>query len=152
VFKRAVTFGRFNVPHLGHLALFNTLLVMGQEVVVMVSEGKGNLPIEVRLHLLRKLCPDPRVQFLPCKTPFRNSFIDEETVVCLGQDQENLGRALRKFFKCDTFLLRREESDPSSSRCRLAIANQDWSELVTLIPPSLIEDTLCLTLTGKHGS
>lgn len=150
MFKRAVTFGRFNVPHLGHLSLFNTMAVLGLEVKVLVSKGKGNLPLEARLSLLRKLCPNPRVQFIPAASVFTQGHIDQETVVVLGQDQEGLGKALKSFFGCETFLLLRKESDPSSTRCRELIAQRNWGELVELIPPTLVEDTLCLI--GKHDS
>ena len=47
-FKAAVTFGRFNLLHKGHLDLFKNMAGAAKEIVIGVSTGPNNLTYRQR--------------------------------------------------------------------------------------------------------
>lgn len=136
MFHTAYTFGRFNIPHRGHLHLFRSLQDFSSNVTVGVSTGKGNLPIEERISALKAMCPE--INFIPAKNAF-DLPIEEEDVFILGQDAEPLVNAIGKHRQCATFLLRRGENQPSSTACRKAFQENDVERLVELLPSEHIE-------------
>lgn len=103
-YTRTVTFGRFNIGHLGHVRLIQKMLRHGEQADVFVSTGQNNNDWDLRVLLLRSLCrservPLSRVNFLKAKGPFKalRSSIEKENgdhtmvALVLGSDQSEMG-------------------------------------------------------------
>lgn len=74
-YESAVTFGRFNIPHSGHVELIQLMLDYGDEVFVFVSDGVNNNDWDLRVLTLKHLCREAnvnlnRVYFLKASNPF----------------------------------------------------------------------------------
>jgi hypothetical protein len=107
--KTAVTFGRFNIGHPGHVELVKKLLTLGSTAKVYVSLGRQNNDWDLRVLLLRTLCRQAsidlsRVSFLKAIDPYAGlsdvlkSRKPSEVVLVLGSDQASLGLQLSHTF------------------------------------------------------
>ncbi len=110
----AVTFGRFNLPHPGHVDLIKRMLEVADYAYVGVSSGKNNNWIELRIEVLDQLCyraglEMDRITFFAASSPYEAvAFATHDpltdlavpervanTTVVLGVDQTLLGERLR---------------------------------------------------------
>jgi cytidyltransferase-like protein len=102
----AVTFGRMNLPHPGHVNLVKRMLEAGEQAIVCLSTAKKNHDFSHRAELLEALCaaeslPMDRIEFVPMPGPYDAvSHVKERgeaqnTTVVLGVDQTKLGERLR---------------------------------------------------------
>ena len=110
----AVTFGRMNLPHPGHVHLVKKMLECGDQAVVCLSTSKKNTPFGYRAEVLDRLCgleglPMDRIHIEPAPNPYAAvefATSDEwsgltdvvkllNTTVVLGVDQSDLGNRLR---------------------------------------------------------
>ena len=110
----AVTFGRFNLPHPGHVDLIKRMLEVAETAFVAVSSGKNNNDLQMRMEVLDQLCyraglEMDRISFFGAASPFeavkvvtQNPLTTEpdpyrisHTTVVLGVDQTLLGEKLR---------------------------------------------------------
>lgn len=107
--KTAVTFGRFNIGHPGHVELVKKLLTIGSTAKVYVSSGRQNNDWDLRVLLLRTLCRQARidlsrVSFLKAIDPYAGlsdvlkSRDPSEVILVLGSDQVSLGLQLSHYF------------------------------------------------------
>jgi cytidyltransferase-like protein len=123
-YKSAVTFGRFNIPHKGHVELVAKMLQVADYAVVAVSGGAKNNDWDLRVlmfrALLRRSNVDPsRVRFVNQANPF--AAIDcaaqnapfQETVLVLGEDQEAMAKQLSD--ACDVPFILNVRSTSSTS-------------------------------------
>ena len=121
--KIALTFGRFNIGHSGHIELIEKLLIHGDIAKVYVSSGGKNNDRNLRVLLLRTLCRQAkvdlnRVSFLKAINPFRalSEVLEEERPedisLVLGTDQSQMGRELSQKF--DVFFFENVRSSSSS--------------------------------------
>ena len=121
LYESAVTFGRFNIAHGGHLELIQKMLEHAEEAHVYVSDGKANNDWDLRVLLLSRLCRHSnvdlnRVYFHKGTNPFAaveqtlRSTPWEETVIVLGEDQEAMARKLGDVCDCPVILNRRSNS------------------------------------------
>jgi hypothetical protein len=121
--KVALTFGRFNIGHSGHIELIKKLLTHGDIAKVYVSSGGKNNDWNLRVLLLRTLCRQAkvdlnRVSFLKAINPFRalsetlGEEHPEDISLVLGSDQTHLGRELSQKF--DVFFFENRRSNSSS--------------------------------------
>jgi cytidyltransferase-like protein len=105
LYKVAATFGRFNIPHQGHIELIQQMLTHGEVAHVHVSTGVKNNSWNVRVMMLRQMCAYAgvdlqRVKFINSVTPFdalNESIIAaefNEVVLVLGSDQVDMGYSL----------------------------------------------------------
>lgn len=101
-YKSCVTFGRFNIPHSGHVQLIEKMLSNGEQALVYISTGAVNNTWDLRVSALRALCRRSqlsmsRISFLKAKSPFGavKKAIDRsefgETALVLGEDQFLMG-------------------------------------------------------------
>jgi FAD synthase len=99
VYKNAVTFGRMNLPHYGHVELVQKMLEQAEVANVYLSSGKKNTDWNLRVlmlrHLLREVGVDlRRVNILKASNPFEAvenvMYTDNDAVVVLGEDQSEL--------------------------------------------------------------
>ena len=120
-YERAVTFGRFNIGHSGHVELIKMMLAHGDEAHVYVSDAGKNNDWDLRVLLLSRLCRKAnvdlsRVYFLKANNPFEavNAAIEsspwQEAVIVLGSDQQDMLRSLGEYFDCPTIINRRSNS------------------------------------------
>ncbi len=110
----AVTFGRFNLPHPGHVDLIKRMLEVADYAHVGVSSGKNNNWLELRIEVLDQLCyraglDMDRITFFGVGSPYEAVHVVTDdpltklaipervvnTTVVLGIDQTKLGERLR---------------------------------------------------------
>jgi len=135
-YERAVTFGRFNIPHQGHLELIQMMLAHGDEAHVYVSTGRSNNDWALRVLLLSHLCRKAhldlnRVYFMEASSPYEavsktlESSPWQEAVIVLGSDQEVMARKLGDVYDCPVILNRRTNS---STQMRFFLDAEDFRE------------------------
>jgi cytidyltransferase-like protein len=113
-YTQAVTFGRFNIPHSGHVHLIKRMLEVADHAHVGVSNGKNNNWLELRIEVLDQLCyraglDMDRITFFAAGSPYEAVHVVTDdpltklaiperianTTVVLGIDQTKLGERLR---------------------------------------------------------
>lgn len=120
-YERTVTFGRFNIPHSGHVELIKLMLVHGEEAHVYISGGANNNDWALRELTLTQLCRKAnvdlsRVYFKEAKSPFEavdqtiQSSPWQEAAIVLGSDQQDMARSLGEYYDCPTIINRRSNS------------------------------------------
>jgi len=135
-YERAVTFGRFNIGHSGHVQLIQLMLEVGEEAHVYVSAGGANNDWDLRVLLLSHLCRERkidlnRVYFLKAKSPFEavanavESSPWQEAVIVLGSDQQDMARKLGEVKDCPVIINRRTNS---STQMRFFLDKEDFIE------------------------
>jgi cytidyltransferase-like protein len=105
LYKVAATFGRFNIPHRGHVELIQQMLNHGEIAHVHVSGGGNNNNWDFRVLMLRQMCHRSgvdlsRVKFLNSSNLFTavSDSVAEaefnEVVFVIGSDQVDLAQNL----------------------------------------------------------
>jgi nicotinamide mononucleotide adenylyltransferase len=135
-YEAAVTFGRFNIPHSGHVELVKLMLDYGDEAHVYVSTGSNNNDWDLRVLLLTHLCREAkvnldRVYFLKANNPFDavnfavKSTPWNEAVIVLGSDQQEMASKLGDVCDCPVVINRRTNS---STQMRFFLDTEDFIE------------------------
>ena len=113
-FSQAITFGRFNLPHPGHVHLIKRMLKEANCALVSISLGKNNNDVHLRRYVIERLCeleevdmnqvdffgshnPYSAVEFVTnnVMTRMPDPHLLNHTTVVLGVDQTKLGERLR---------------------------------------------------------
>ena len=155
-FKVALTFGRFNLLHKGHIDLFKQMADAAHEFGIGVSTGPNNLTYRHRADVIHKVLNSDypygvSMGLYPKRQPFDllrevPSTIDpEEVVFYVGEDQYKLAKAVERSLGFSTRIIPRLTS---STLVRQAIDNGEWDLLVGMIPGSIINDVIQLHLTN----
>jgi len=146
----AVTFGRFNLLHFGHVDMFERMAELAPSCLIGVSDGPNNLPIEQRIAVIeRAMGIDSTVSELfgcvydtaKAGNPF--AFFEYVTVaparvvLVLGEDQEALAKAAKRVFGWDYYLNKRLGS---STEVRSLIDGEQWDRLVDVVPAEILPD------------
>ncbi len=98
----SLTFGRFNIPHTGHVNLIFRMLSVSDYARVYLSTGKNNNCWFQREQLLRELCrlkgvDMARVTFLRARSPVQalkdtlENCESEQVTLVLGSDRKDMG-------------------------------------------------------------
>lgn len=153
-YKYAVTFGRFNLLHRGHIDLFKQMGQAAQQVSIGVSTGARNLPFKQRSEIIKTaLEADPEInevcyQVNPKHSPFgmfeRNVnwfYKPEETVIYLGHDQFELAKRLSQEYGIACVTIPRLTS---STTIRSLIDNEEWVMLSKEVPTSIVHQIILL--------
>lgn len=133
---RTVTFGRFNIPHDGHVELVRKMLRHGERALVFLSSAKTNNDIDTRIlmfrHLLRRANVDlERVELVKSQNAFAaletaTKFAPfSEVALVLGEDQRKMGERLVEDFDCPLIL---NERTNSSTQIRFFLDNPDLED------------------------
>ena len=153
-FRIALTFGRFNLLHKGHLDLFRWMAAAADDVNIGVSTGSKNLPFKLRSDIILKaIKEDPtfnaaQFQVNPKHSPFGMFekgvtwfYPPEQTVLYLGNDQYELGEKISEEFgvTCETI-----PRLTSSTTVRSLIDNEEWAMLSKEVPSSIIHQIILL--------
>jgi hypothetical protein len=136
LYKRAVTFGRMNIGHGGHVQLIKMMLNYAEVADVYVSAGSANNDWDLRVLLLRHLCRKAnidlqRVKFLKSNSPFDavqetvSAAEFNEAVIVLGSDQMEMARKLGEVYDCPWIINRRTNS---STQMRFFLDAEDFIE------------------------
>jgi hypothetical protein len=102
LYKSAVTFGRFNIPHHGHVELIQQMLGWAEYADVHISGSENNNDYDLRVLMLRHLCRKAKVNLKrvnfyqsPTVVEAMTFSVDmapfHETVLVLGSDQMTMG-------------------------------------------------------------
>jgi len=153
-YKLALTFGRFNLLHNGHLDLFRQMGEAAEDVNIGVSTGSKNLLYKLRSDMILKAIKadssftSSQFQINPKHSPFgmlqRNTtwfHKPEDTVIYLGHDQFELGKKLSEEFGIACVTIPRLTS---STTVRSLIDNEEWVMLSKEVPSSIIHDIVLL--------
>ena len=155
-FKLAITFGRFNLLHYGHIDLFKQMADAASDLVIGISTAESNLSLRDRTqtisHALQK---DPdftsTYQLSPKRQPFEllaeiKAYQPEEVVLFLGQDQYELAKSMERHAGITSILIPRVTS---SSAIRGIIDNEDWTMLPKHVPLSILNKVIQLRETER---
>jgi nicotinamide mononucleotide adenylyltransferase len=121
LYKSAVTFGRFNIPHTGHVELIQQMLHYAEYADVHLSGADKNTDYDIRVLLLRHLCRNAnvnlkRVRFYnsPTVTEAITFSVDlapfNEAVLVLGSDQMAMGQKIAEVYDTAFIINRRSNS------------------------------------------
>lgn len=102
LYKSAVTFGRFNIPHHGHVELVQQMLNWAEYADVHISGSENNNDYDLRVLMLRHLCRVANVDLRRVNFYQSSTVVDamtysvekapfNETVLVLGSDQMTMG-------------------------------------------------------------
>ena len=144
-YKLALTFGRFNLLHNGHIDLFRQMARDSKDVTIGLSTGPSNLTVRDRSQVINHALhsdPDFTTDFgvLPKRQPFElaaeiKQYEPWEVVFYLGEDQWELSQAIKRHFGVDVVLIPRITS---SSTLRGIIDAEDWPMLTKHVPMSIL--------------
>lgn len=138
-YSRAVTFGRFNIGHSGHVELIKMMLDYADRAIVYVSSGAANNNWDLRVLLLSHLCrvaglDMKRVEFVEARNPHRAVYETvsyapfNEAVIVLGSDQQEMARKLGEEYDCPWIINRRSNS---STQMRFFLDADDENALAS---------------------
>ena len=147
-YNTSVVFGRFNLLHRGHLALFEQMFDRSGLVVIGLSTNRSNLPVNLRMKVIGEACNSAGIHFrvAPAAQPFELfKLVDEmntdKVLTMFGEDQYKLGKAAQRVYGWDTDVIPRLTS---STAIRGLIDNEEWDILARLVPSSVISDVIKL--------
>ena len=152
-FRLALTFGRFNLLHNGHLDLFKQMAATATESAIGISTGPNNQTYRNRADIIQKCNLNDSFGTIfglfPKRQPFHmfketSHLHPEEMVFFLGEDQFALAKAVERTIGCATRVIPRLTS---STLVREAIDNEEWDLLAGMVPSSIISDVIQLHLT-----
>ncbi len=136
LYKRAVTWGRFALPHTGHISLIQQCLAHAETVDVHISAHEKNNDGDLRILLLRVMLRNrgvdlQRVNFYQSPTigEAMTFSIDmapfNEVVLVLGSDQTDMLYSISDIYDTNYIINRRENS---STNMRYFLDSYDFLE------------------------
>ena len=142
----AVTFGRFNLLHIGHIALFDRMADLAPKCLIGVSSGPNNLPLDARREVIERVLgvntPTAECFGSPYETiggtnvfAFFDFITAKSVVLVLGEDQEKLAKATKRVLGWDYVLVKRLSS---STEVRTLIDNEEWDRVVQVVPEEIL--------------
>jgi len=149
----AVTFGRFNLLHNGHVKLFEDMAELAEEVVIGISSSDSNLPLEDRKRVIERatqhIARKVPVTIVEGRQPFEvfEKYNGYEVISFFGEDQAALGAATERVYQWTTCAIPRLTS---SSALRTHIDNEEWDILSTLVPPEIVSDVINLRYQERN--
>lgn len=157
-YQKAVVFGRFNLLHRGHLALFEEMHSRADLVVIGLSTNEDNLPVGRRMKVIAKACDSLGINYVikPAAQPFEVfAMVDEglensgpkPALAMFGEDQYKLAKAAERVYGWDSDVIPRLSS---STAIRALIDNEEWDVLSRLVPHVILDDVIALHLSTKN--
>ena len=147
-YRRAVTFGRFNLLHRGHMNLFEEMFKYADTITIGISTGKKNLPEADRDTILRKALKDTDIISTVTAAEHPWELFDHVKglghpgiLLVFGDDQYALAHNAAKAFGWDSITVERLTS---STAVRGHIDREELDILSRLVPVSVISDLIKL--------
>ena len=120
-YKCAATFGRFAIPHFGHVELIQQCLVYGEYADIHLSGAEKNNDFDLRVLMLKHLCRVKnvdlsRVRFYNSPTVGEAMYFSvdiapfNEVALVLGSDQVTMGRSISEAYDTAFIINRRSTS------------------------------------------
>ena len=144
-YKLAVTFGRFNLLHAGHLDLFHQMHDASDEMIIGMSNNLKNQSFKDRAQVICEAIKQNGnftrpYQVLPKAQPFEltaelKMYNPEDCVFYLGQDQFELAKAVERVLGIASVLIPRLTS---STTVRALIDAEEWPQLSSIVPISVL--------------
>ena len=157
-FYRAVTFGRFNLFHQGHLALIKEMGRLADYVTIGLSDNARNLPFELRKEVIHLALQDSGIAFscAQASNPFElfqrvEKLGNDNVVTVFGDDQFSLGQAAERHYGWMPATVRRLTS---STALRVHLDCEEWDLLADLTAPGTLPHLINLRkleLTKSHA-
>lgn len=141
----AITFGRFNLLHYGHIHLFERMAMFSSICSIGLSSAAKNLPLSDRIRVIDKALHlrDMNHRIIAGSNPFDyfgqivELYSSEDIILFLGEDQEVLAKAAQRVFGWEYYLVKRLGS---STEVRGVIDNEQWDRLDHIVPKVIIPD------------
>ena len=154
-YDTSVVFGRFNLLHKGHLALFDSMFMQSELVVIGLSNNSSNLPANIRMKVIGQACDAAGINYriATASQPFElfelvTEMDSNRILTMFGEDQYKLGKAAERVYGWDTQTIPRLTS---STAIRGLIDNEEWDVLARLVPSSIINDVIKLRKLETNG-
>ena len=139
-YEVAVTQGRFNIPHLGHVKMIQEMLEKADKAHVLIGKGKDNVDQDLRSQFLRAALRHAGVDLsrvelvkqesmMPYASALGAKHGSKKAIAVLGEDQDKFLQAVNKAAKVDTHLVPRAEGGASSTKIRQMIDSRDMAGL-----------------------
>jgi cytidyltransferase-like protein len=136
----AVTQGRFNIPHMGHVKLIKEMLEQADTAHVLIGKGKDNVDQDLRSQFLRAALRHAGVDLsrvklikqenlLPYAKELGKGVGSSKAVAVLGEDQEKFLDVVNKTSKVETHKVPRTGEGASSTKIRQMIDSGDLEGL-----------------------
>jgi cytidyltransferase-like protein len=142
----AVTFGRFNLLHIGHLDLFRRMAGHGGKVVIGISTAPANLPVDARVEIITKALENDKmnVEIIGGHQPFEIfATLPSDTIAYFGVDQAKLADSASRAYGWQHQLVQRLTS---STSIRKAIDAEDWDLVAQWVPGNILRDVINMHL------
>ena len=143
-----MTYGRFNLLHVGHINLFLKMASVADQVVIGVSSGPKNKALDRRILLIDRALREHGDNFIITagSNPFEVFEIADDmggldTVSFFGHDQKVLAAATERAYNWESRTIDRLTS---STALRSHIDNEEWDIVAEIVPPSIINDVIAL--------
>ena len=118
----AITFGRFNIIHTGHIALIQSMIDHHDNVIVGISNtAQGRRSIRWFQQRF------PRATFILHVNLFSllSSLALEETfTIFVGEDRVQMAISAQRYYTCNVTIVGRNDQAPSSTQCRNVLRDQ----------------------------
>ena len=154
-FRLALTFGRFNLLHKGHIDLFRQMSSVAEQAAIGISTGPNNLTYRQRADVIQACSRADSFGvtygLFPKRQPFdmfkeTSHLHAEEMVFYVGEDQYVLAKAVERTIGCAVRTIPRITS---STLVRQAIDDEDWDLLASMVPSSIINDVIQLHILNN---
>jgi cytidyltransferase-like protein len=140
-FKSAVTQGRFNIPHKGHVKLIRQMLEQAPVAYVVMGKGEANVNKDFRAQMLRAMLRKEGIDLSKVQIVRGEKVSDitkglsekdgkENVVLVLGEDQEKFLNSMGKSQGIGTKKIPRSSDSASSSAIRKMIDDGDEESLI----------------------
>ena len=153
-FKVAVTFGRFNLLHKGHIMLFQQMADFADEIVIGLSNNSRNLSVSDRKTVIDLALLGKGINYtiVEASNPFELfEVVFEEKEMHLvtaffGEDQNTLAIAAHRVYG---WVPKTIERLSSSTVVRALIDNEEWDLLGKIVPSRILPDVIRLRKKEK---
>ncbi len=147
-FKVAVTFGRFNLLHKGHIMLFQQMADFSDEIIIGLSNNSKNLSVANRSSVIDRALAPLGINYtvVEASNPFElfEQVKDKEEIsvtAFFGEDQTALAIAAHRTYG---WVPKTIERFSSSTVVRALIDNEEWDLLGKIIPSRILSDVIKL--------
>ena len=147
-FKIAVTFGRFNLLHKGHIMLFQQMADYADEIVIGVSNNSKNLSFANRMQVIDLALAPLGINYtvVEAANPFEvfdlvNAKEPNLVTAFFGEDQTTLSIAAHRAYG---WVPKTIERLSSSTVVRTLIDNEEWDLLGKIVPSRIISNVIRL--------
>lgn len=146
--KIAVTFGRFNLLHKGHIMLFEKMAECADEIIIGLSNNDKNLRVADRKEVIELALAPTGINFkvIDASNPFELFEVVKgkeslSVAAFFGEDQNTLSLAAHRAYGWTPKVIERMTS---STVVRALIDNEEWDLLGKIVPSRITSKVIKL--------